>query len=104
MDIDHHQSKLGKTLNKLGLIAIGIGMILFYFTEVWFVVIVGYLVSCVSTFTPSFVKHRGIIHSILFCVVYGFVVYLSLGFQLAVLSFVGIYSHLLGDKIPFKIL
>ncbi len=103
MDMDHNQSKLGKTVNKLGLITIGIGLVLYYFTDVWFIVVIGLMASCISSFAPSFVKHRGIIHSILFCLVYSFIIYLSLDFQLAVLGFVGVYTHLLGDKLPFKV-
>ncbi len=104
MDIDHNQSKLGKTLNKLGLITITIGLVLYYYTEVLYLVIIGLLTSYIALFAPSFVKHRGIIHSIFFCVVYGGIIYLSLGFELAVLGFVGGYTHLLGDKLFFKVL
>jgi len=103
MDMDHNQSKLGKTVNKLGLIVIGIGLVLYYFTEVWFVIIIGLMASYISSFATTFVKHRGVVHSILFCLVYGGVIYLSLGVELAVLGFVGCYTHLLGDKIPFKL-
>ena len=102
MDIDHNQSKLGKTINKLGLITIGIGLILYYFTDVWFVAVVGLMASYIATFTPSFVKHRGVIHSISFCLVYSGIIYLSLGMELAVLGCVGCYTHLLGDKLLFK--
>ena len=106
MDMDHNQSKLSKTVNKLGLITIGIGLVLYYFNNNWFLIIVGLLASFIASFTTSFVKHRGIIHSILFCLLYGGIIYLSIGdsYQLAILGLFGCYTHLLGDKLPFKLL
>jgi len=104
MDMDHNQSKLSKTVNKLGLITIGIGLILYYFTDIWFLIIIGLMASYIATFIPSFVKHRGVVHSISFCAVYGGIIYLSLGMELAILGMVGVYTHLLGDKIPFKLI
>ena len=89
-------------MNKVGLFTIGVGLVLYYFTDVWFIIIIGLMASYIASFNQSFVKHRGIIHSVLFCVVYGGIIYLSLGFELAVLGFVGAYTHLLGDKLFFK--
>lgn len=103
MDIDHNKSRLGKESNKLGLIVIGVGLILYYFTEVWYLIIIGLIVSYLASFTPSFIKHRGIIHSIFFCIMYGGIIYLLSGMELAMLGIFGCYTHLLGDKLFFKL-
>ena len=76
---------------------------MYYFTDVWFVAVVGLMASCISSFATTFVKHRGVVHSIWFCFIYGFIIYLSLGMELAVLGVVGAYTHLLGDKLFFKL-
>lgn len=112
-DLDHPIGKLheifmwiGVTIGVIGLFIFGLTEFTPFVTWVWkpFIAI-GILLSAGTFYFAHYTNHRGFVHSIPFCVMYGAVIYLitGLNLQLGVLSFVACYSHLIADGEPFKI-
>jgi len=104
MDLDHKQGKLREGLTFLGLSIGLIGMLGYYFNvDLQILMVIGLLIATMSYLIFYLTHHRGIVHSIPFCLIYGFGVYILLNnIQLGVLALVGCYSHLIGDKELFK--
>ncbi len=111
MDLDHKQGKLRDKLTDLGMIVSSIAVILWYIStkiqfklngfEFYIVFII--LITTASRFVFYFSHHRCFLHSIPFCFVYGTILYLlTFDIQATIIGLIGSYTHLLGDKIPFK--
>ena len=105
MDIDHRQGKVKEAIIFLGLTILTIGITgILLDIVVLNLLISGLLLANIGFFISYVTKHRGFVHSIAFTLILSFVVYgLTKNLGLAILNFMGMYSHLIGDKIPFKI-
>ena len=105
-DLDHKQGKLREGITFLGLLIGLIGVIGYYFKiDLQTLMIYGILLSVFSYIPFYLTKHRGFLHTLGFIGLYGIGLYFLLGnIQLAILGFLGAYTHLLGDKIYFKII
>ena len=105
-DLDHKHSKLREGLTFIGLVTALLG-VLGYFTgaDTVQVMILGIVLASVSHLLFYTTHHRGFVHSLVFCLIFGLVIFsiLNFNFELSVLAVVGCYSHLFGDKIPFKL-
>ena len=66
--------------------------------------VMGIVISAPTFLLFYITDHRGFIHSIPFCVIYGLGIYLVIhNIELAILGLLGSYTHLLGDKEPIKL-
>ena len=99
MDLDHRNSKLREVFVGGGLICSIIG----YYTKIQKLLSFSLFFSTVSFFICYFTKHRGILHSLPFVVIYGSVLYfITRNVNLTLIGSVGCYSHLFFDKLYFK--
>lgn len=105
-DLDHHNGKLREIWIGLGLLVGGYGVILDWFEYIgktW--MIKGILLALIPFSIPYFTTHRGIIHSILFNVIYGYILYfVTRDIYITVIGSVGFYSHLWADNERFKLI
>jgi hypothetical protein len=113
-DLDIANSKLQQGIMATGFVIALVGII-YWFLEFQFglhlgnewlrMIIVGILISGITFFNTFWSNHRGLWHSIPMAIIYGAVVTIIVGLniQLGVLATFGFWSHLLGDKVPFKI-
>ena len=106
-DLDHENGKLHQWLIGLGLLLALAGLGFAYFgigINNQELIMSGVLLSAGAFFMGEFSNHRGFWHSIPACIIYGVIVgFILQNFQLGVVGFVGYYSHLVADSIPFKI-
>jgi len=105
MDLDHKLGKLREVFTFLGL---SIGMIgvagHFFGIDLTTLMVLGIIVSTTAYMLCYTTHHRGYTHTILFAICYSMITAYVLGrIDLGILAFIGGYSHLLGDKIPFRI-
>ena len=99
MDLDHRNSKLREVFVGCGLI----GSIIGYYANIQKLLSFSIIFSSVSFFICYFTKHRGIMHSIPFVIVYGGVIYyLTRNINLVLIGSIGCYTHLFFDKLYFK--
>lgn len=97
-DLDHYNGKLREILVGLGLAIATYGV----FVEEVFIKR-GLFFAMIPYVIPYLTSHRGITHSLLFNVIYGGILYyLTQNIYVAIVGFVGFYSHLWTDNIPFK--
>jgi len=104
-DLDHKQGKLREALTFIGLI-IGMFGVLGYYTGINLTILMvyGLIISASSYMLFYITKHRGFLHTIPCCMLFSLLVYiLTSNFQVAILGFIGTYSHLIGDKLHFNI-
>jgi len=104
-DLDHKLGKLREAITFLGL-AIGlIGVVGYYFNiQLTILMVIGIIISSCAYLTAYTTKHRGFLHSISFCVLYGVLVYYLLdNYQLGALALLGSYTHLMADKLFIKL-
>jgi inner membrane protein len=99
-DLDHDMSKGRRIVNYAVLgSAIGISYVANVSLEqkaILFFAILGAYFFIFAFIKP---RHRGIVHSLAFCVLYFVLVYLLLAsLNFAIAGFVGYFSHLLADK------
>lgn len=112
-DIDHEQGKLQQWLVGTGIIIALIGLIWFFTEDIFniqsiyskYVIVIGVVITTTFFFISQFAKHRGFIHTIQFCLIYGFLIFLITKFniQFGVLGAFACWTHLIADKKPFKI-
>jgi len=108
-DLDHQSGKLHQLLLGISLFIAVIGFGCYVFlnnTSQWLTMaLFGVLLAFTTFFVGYFTNHRGFMHSISFCGLYSGLVFMVVGFniQIAVLSFVGCYTHLVADKVPLKL-
>lgn len=103
-DIDHRQGKLRDNLTAFFLFSALINSLLLKFFNTLNLVLFSVYFACSVFFVSYVTKHRGLIHSIITCLCYSVITYvLTKEVSLSVLAFVGFYSHLIADKIPFKL-
>lgn len=107
-DLDHQNGKLSQIFLGSGLFIAFTGIILWFISDTtsltfnWKpLIIIGVVLAFVTFITGQITKHRGFFHSILFCVVYGTIIWLITAFnlQLSILAFIGCFSHLIADKV-----
>jgi len=105
LDIDHRLGKVREAIIFLGLSILTIGIIGILFDLVVLnLLISGMLLANIAFFLTYLFPHRGFIHSVAFVILFNILVYiLSNNKGLTVLNILGMYSHLIGDKIPFKL-
>ena len=112
MDLDHFNGKLRNVITAIGLIIANYGVLLWLLTQDVFFknvqyfssIILGVEISSLAFFIAFFFKHRGFIHSIVFCLIYGVLLYSMLyNVYLSVIGMIGCYTHLVVDKESFKI-
>ena len=100
MDLDHRNSKLREVFVGLGLISSLIG----YYTKIQRLLSFSLIFSNVSFFICYFTKHRGVMHSIPFILLYGgLIYYLTNNINLTIIGSIGCYTHLFFDKLYFKL-
>ena len=102
-DLDHENGKLHQWLIGLGLLMALVGFGLFYFNEDYTLVVYGVIIAAVIFFIGEFSNHRGRWHSIPACIAYGVVIGIVTSYEIGLVAFVGCYSHLVADSVPFKI-
>ena len=112
-DLDHKMGKLYTWIMMLGFSVSLLGII-YWKVETTFslglgnnwlrIIILGILISGITFFNAHFSSHRGIWHSIPMAIIYGSIITIitGLNYQLGILGAFGFWSHLLCDKIPFK--
>lgn len=99
-DLDHFNGKLRELWIGLGLIIATYGL----FVDSKYTG-KGIVISLIPYVIPYLTKHRGIIHSIFFNVIYGGILfYLTQNIYISIIGFVGFYSHLWADEIPWKVI
>lgn len=102
-DLDHESGKLHQWMIGLGLLMAVAGFVLDYFALNNSLTFFGVALAASIFFIGEFSKHRGLWHSVPACIVYGVAVGLATtNAQIGMIAFVGCYSHLLADSIPFK--
>ncbi len=94
-DVDTEISKGRKLLDAAVIVLAGIIAIT---SQSWilFFAIVGLYFIIYKLFKP---KHRGITHTLVACLVFSVLVYVTAGLMFAISSFIGYFSHLTLDKI-----
>lgn len=107
-DLDHENGKLHQWLIGLGLLLalaglgfmhFGIGLI----ANSEKLIMSGVLLSASAFFMGEFSHHRGFWHSIPAAIIYGGIVAAVLqNIHFGFVGFIGYYSHLAADSIPFK--
>ena len=112
MDLDHYNGKLRNVVTAIGLLIANYGLLLWLLThDIVFkdinyvsLMVIGICVSTIAFSIAFFFKHRGFIHSIMFCLLYGLLLYSTLGHvYLSVIGMIGCYTHLVLDNEKFKI-
>jgi membrane-bound metal-dependent hydrolase YbcI (DUF457 family) len=112
-DLDHPISVLHRWLLGLGLFMVVSGLLLmalnsnnWLHNDQWlFFLVVGTSIAVMTFLLPIMTHHRGIVHSIPFCLVVGVGIWiLTNSFQLGVLAIVGTYSHLIFDGLFLKMI
>ena len=106
-DLDHQSGKLHQWLIGLGLTMALIGFGLTYFDSTLInnqsLIILGVVIASSTFFVGKFSRHRGLWHSIPACIVYGIIIgFATMNSQIGLIAFVGCYSHLVADNVPFK--
>jgi len=106
MDLDHRSGKINRVILGSGLLISTTGIIFWHlFKGNWmYVAYSGTLLASLIFFLPVFFKHRGFLHSIAFALIFSIIVFLIAGKELGILAFIGCYSHLIGDKLCFKLI
>ena len=104
LDLDHRHGKLREAVTFLGLVIGLIGVAGYYFKiDLIILMVFGIIMSSAAYLTVYTTKHRGFLHSITFCVLYGVIVYVVLeSYQLGLLALLGSYTHLMADKLFIK--
>ena len=101
MDIDHQSSKMTHTSVSLGLVMIVIGI----FTSNNNLIKMSTFFTIVSHFISMIFKHRGFIHSIVFILIIGVgLILLHMPFFYIYVVLAGMYTHLIGDALPIKLI
>ena len=105
MDLDHHAGKLREVFTFIGLTIGLIGAIGYMMgINVVQLMVIGIFLASLGYMLCYVTKHRGITHSIAFTGVFTGIMYvLTHNVFLVVIAFISVYSHLIGDKIYFKI-
>jgi len=104
MDLDSKHGKLREILTYIGLILGVLGIIVYYINSNVLLMIIGIILSSTAHLTAYITKHRGFMHSIIFCTIYSIIIYfLTYNILLFSVGFIGCYTHLIGDKLFFKI-
>jgi len=107
-DVDHPISKINQILTITGILLMISGVMLYFTTESYkylnVFIIVGMIIVSVTFINAKYSKHRGIWHSLTITLIYGLLVcFLTKNIGLGILASFGYYTHLLCDKIPFKV-
>jgi len=104
-DIDYIQGKISQIILFIGT-AVGIIGILSYFILKMSVLLLlaGFIIMAAVFIIATVFKHRGFTHSIVFCLLCAAFMYKFFGLSAAVQTFAGVYSHLIGDVLPLKVL
>jgi hypothetical protein len=110
-DIDHESSEIQQVFIGLGLLTAASGILLYFLKIPGGIIFVvgGVLLAAMTFFTGQIAHHRGMIHSLQFCIAWGLAVLIitNYGFPLnpwfGLLAFASCWSHLWFDGIPFKI-
>jgi hypothetical protein len=98
-DIDTKSSAIVYTFIPIGLIMMFVG----YSINIKVYMFIGFGLILVTFFCAQFLPHRGFTHSILFGVLVS-VPWIYLSYEYSILAFLCFYSHLMLDKIFFKII
>jgi len=107
-DLDHENGKLHQWLIGLGLLLALAGLGAAYLdmgvvANSQKLIISGVLLSASAFFMGEFSHHRGFWHSIPAAVIYGGIVgFILQDINFGYVGFIGYYSHLVADSIPFK--
>jgi len=105
MDLDSKHGKLREILTYIGLILGVLGIIVYYINSNVLLMIIGIILSSTAHLTVYVTKHRGFMHSIVFCIIYSILIYaITTDIHISFISLIGCYTHLLGDKLFFKII
>ena len=105
-DLDHHNGKLKNLSISLAITALIVGTLISVIgsNQVNNLIIISVIVLSIVNFTPYVFKHRGFIHSISFIIIYATIIgIMTMNYRYSIISFLGAWSHLWLDKIPFKI-
>ena len=112
IDLDHPNGKLRNVTTAIGLIIANYGLLLWFlaqdviFKNVNYIssMVLGIEISTIAFFVAFFFKHRGFIHSIIFCLIYGLILYAMLNnVYISIIGVIGCYTHLVVDNVKFKI-
>lgn len=105
LDLDHKQGKLREAITFIGLMIGIIGVIGHYVSiNLDGLMVTGIIMASAAYLLFYVTVHRGFVHSIPSCLIYSIIAYFIINnIQLSFLAFIGSYTHLIADKIPFKI-
>ncbi len=108
LDLDHEMGKLHQSFLLIGTIISLAGLYLLFFNPSisWKPILTAGVLLFSLTFTLGYISdHRGFIHSLSFCALYSLMIVAltKLNIQLGIVGFIGSYSHLAADGIPFKL-
>jgi len=106
MDLDHHESKLREVTTFIGITISLIGVVGVYFNVISNnLMIIGILLTTLGFMLCYITSHRGITHSITFTTTFSLIMYITLQNKfLTIIAFISVYSHLIGDKLFFKLI
>jgi len=105
-DLDHKQGKLREALTFIGLI-LGLLGVVGYYTNVNLttLMVYGIILSSFAYMLFYVTTHRGFLHTIPCCAIFSLILYIiTSDIQVVTLGFIGCYSHLIGDKLYFKVI
>lgn len=106
LDLDHPTSKLTSWGMSLFLGMGLIGIIL----DIQYLILIGLAVTALIHFMSTISVHRGIVHSIAFCIVFGLIIGLGYSYYISynsgiffgLFTMFGVYTHLIGDRLYLK--
>jgi len=107
MDLDHQSSKLRQVLLGTGLVSLAAGVIIGFFNDntLNYIIFFSTTFLLIVFFIAVFFKHRGFTHSWSFIILVSLILGLMSGeWVVAGLNVLLMWGHLIGDKIPFKIM
>lgn len=105
MDLDHKLGKLREVFTFMGLSIAMLGVAGYYFgIDLTILMVLGIVIATTSYMLCYTTHHRGYTHTVLFCLFYAVLTgFILRRIDLGVLAFIGSYTHLVADKIPFRI-
>jgi len=103
-DLDHGNGKLKNFFEGIGLTMAILGLIIHHYIPFFnLLTMAGIIIASLAYFISKFSKHRGKWHSLSAGIIYaGLLSFINI--ETVIIGFVGFYSHLVLDKIPFKVI
>ena len=99
-DLDHRHGKLREWVTVIGLSFALVGIVI----EDYIIIKFGVIMASIAYLIYYTTKHRGYTHTLWFSCIYGCIIYyITLNIQLGILSIFSYYTHLIGDKLWYRL-